>query len=511
MVWWKRSSREAARRERSFVVNGGLLQEKLIALNDGCCLESPVPISVYEYVKNAILLELIRISSETGHLHVTWKSRTIVHANVHSSNISLDEDNNAKLFNFSSSISIHESETLETPIRWTCGYMSPEFFTPSEVTEKIDVYSFGALLLEILAEGRGNNEQQQWQALLELALKCLETNKEQRPTMVEVTKQLTKIERASTTVREKEVPGRMLMEEFIASCDPHSIVSLSSFSAEEIRNAVDDYNPSHIFSCNDLGIWYKGHMGNLIISVYKVCNMNWLDHVKNEFRISIQLSSHKNVLKLLGYCLETPVPTLMYESAGATLLDLIPWYSPTPLRIKLKIARKIAKEVAYLHTALPLPLIHRNITSANIFLDERQVPKLCNFSQSISIHEGETLTVDPVDGTNRYMPPEYVKEGVITEKVDVYSFGVLLFDILLRSAGNGIQLFENKDEYGCFLDHHVMRDIAERHEEESDEQKVEAVVKLAFKCMETEKDERPVMREIARELKQIEVCSSTTL
>lgn len=300
--------------------------------------------------------------------------------------------------------------------------------------------------------------------------------------------------------------GKMFMEEFIASCDPHLRVSLISFSAEEIRKATDDYNPTHILGCNKLGIWYKGHMGNLIISVCKICKVNWHEHVKNEFRIAIQLSARKHVLKLLGYCLETPVPTLAYESAEA-----LPQYFHTeqsmPLRRSLRIARKIAKEVAYLHTAFPIPLIHGNIAFANVFLDKNEVPKLCNFSQSISIHEGETLTVDPVDATNRYMPPEYLKGGVLTEKVDVYSFGMLLVQILVERTWPYYYHYDNS--IANTNEHEVLDYVMTyRRGEDLGEQKLEAVVKLACRCKAIEKDERPTMTEVTRELQRHGATSS---
>lgn len=176
------------------------------------------------------------IAYAVAYLHTAF-SRPIVHRNIISSSIFLDEHNNAKLSDFSLSVSIHENETLKVGrINWKHGYVSPEYGMHGEVTEKIDVYSFGALLLEfltgrhprelievaiylepqtksfvkhyatchsmdeimdhrILAEGGGINERQQGKAVIELALKCLETAKEQRPTMVEVTKQLIQIER----------------------------------------------------------------------------------------------------------------------------------------------------------------------------------------------------------------------------------------------------------------------------------------------------------------------------
>jgi len=309
--------------------------------------------------------------------------------------------------------------------------------------------------------------------------------------------------------------GRIFMEEMIASYEGRCHV-LQSFSGEELKKMTNNYHPDYIFCCSNIGIWYKGNTENGNISIYKISNVNWCEHVKNEFKIAAELSSHKNILKLLGYCLETSIPTLVYESTGnGTLFDEIHFH---PARFsfhsRLVIARQIADLVAYLHTELSTPIISKNIKSANIFLDKHHIPKLSNFSQSVQIIDGEAFPTNQIEGTKGYMSPEYITEGIVTQEFDVYNFGVLLFELLI-----GLRLFDLfhliDKEGGLLLDHlqnfvkwHSINEVVDpkipKNEEGHDEQqKWEVVLELAFRCMVTAKEERPKMVEVATELNKL--------
>jgi serine/threonine protein kinase len=309
--------------------------------------------------------------------------------------------------------------------------------------------------------------------------------------------------------------GRIFMEEMIASYEGRCHV-LQSFSGEELKKMTNNYHPDYIFCCSNIGIWYKGNTENGNISMYKISNVNWCEHVKNEFKFAAELSSHKNVLKLLGYCLETSIPTLVYESTGnGTLFDEIHFHpAPFSFHIRLVIARQIADLVAYLHTELSIPIISKNIKSANIFLDKHHIPKLSNFSQSVQIIDGEAFPTNQIEGTKGYMSPEYITEGIVTQEFDVYNFGVLLFELLI-----GLRLFDLfhlvDKEGGLLLDHlqnfvkwHSINEVVDpkipKNEEGHDEQqKWEVVLELAFRCMVTAKEERPKMVEVATELNKL--------
>uniref|UniRef100_A0A7N2MYC8 Protein kinase domain-containing protein n=1 Tax=Quercus lobata TaxID=97700 RepID=A0A7N2MYC8_QUELO len=105
--------------------------------------------------------------------------------------------------------------------------------------------------------------------------------------------------------------------------------------------------------------------------------------------ITTQMSKHKNVLKLLGYCLEFPIPVLVLEKAkngalndqgGFGANEYLPW------KIRVQVAKELANGHTYLHTALSRPIIHRDIRPNSVFLDHDFVPKFSNFSLTITNH-----------------------------------------------------------------------------------------------------------------------------
>ncbi|KAJ6996441.1 non-functional pseudokinase ZED1 isoform X2 [Populus alba] len=456
----------------------------------GCCLETPVPLLVYESVKRGNVSEQIHVTGEFHSQPMTWKCRLKIAREI-----------------------AHAVSYLHT------AFSRPIVHRGNCLKYHVQCHSINEVVDYRILPGGGVNEQQQWQAAVELALKCLETSKDKRPAMEEVTKILWQIERSLATFPERHSSvyddGRIFMEEMIASYEGRCHV-LQSFSGEELKKMTNNYHPDYIFCCSNIGIWYKGNTENGNISIYKISNVNWCEHVKNEFKFAAELSSHKNVLKLLGYCLETSIPTLVYESTGnGTLFDEIHFH-PAPLSFhsRLVIARQIADLVAYLHTALSTPIISKNIKSANVFLDKHHIPKLSNFSQSVQIIDGEAFPTNQIEGTKGYMSPEYITEGIVTQEFDVYNFGVLLFELLI-----GLRLFDLfhlvDKEGGLLLDHlqnfikwHSINEVVDpkipKNEVGHDEQqKWEVVLELAFRCMVTAKEERPKMVEVATELNKL--------
>ena len=131
--------------------------------------------------------------------------------------------------------------------------------------------------------------------------------------------------------------------------------------------------------------------------------------VANEISVAAQLSGHKNSLKLLGCCLETQIPTLVFEfPMNGNLGDQLR-SNPTCLswKSRLKIANEIASVITYLHTALPRPIIHRDIHPGHFYLDQDLRAKLSDFICSMALPEGKTQVENEVAcGTLGYLGPE---------------------------------------------------------------------------------------------------------
>ncbi|XP_031253834.1 non-functional pseudokinase ZED1-like [Pistacia vera] len=169
--------------------------------------------------------------------------------------------------------------------------------------------------------------------------------------------------------------------------------------------------------------------------------------------------SHKNILKLIGCCLETQAPIIPFEHVEyETLADRIyrscePHFEPLLLTYRLKIAIEIANAIAYLHSGFPRPIVFKLINQSTIVFNEQYVAKLFDFSVSMSIPEGETHVKYKASRKFEFVAPECGWTGKFNEKLDVYRFGTLL--LVLLTGRKMINTFE--DEY--YLEGHVKKCI----------------------------------------------------
>ena len=183
---------------------------------------------------------------------------------------------------------------------------------------------------------------------------------------------------------------------------------------------------------------------------------------------------------------------------------------------RLKIARQIAHAISYLQTAFSRPVIHMAIHMHSILLDEHDVPKLSNFFLSVTIPKDET-DVEAYNGLwhPKFKGPEFEAIGKVTEKFDVYHFGVLLMELLTgEDSYNTIRLIINEDSslveymHNCALGYSINEivDPASLAGEggTSLEQQLQAVLDLALTCTEEDPHRRPTMVDVTKELKLIE-------
>uniref|UniRef100_A0A7N2LZC9 Protein kinase domain-containing protein n=1 Tax=Quercus lobata TaxID=97700 RepID=A0A7N2LZC9_QUELO len=316
--------------------------------------------------------------------------------------------------------------------------------------------------------------------------------------------------------------GSMVLEKLIVSCNGRP-TPIRSFSCEEIERATNNYDPCRIFHRDLLYEWYNGSFEGRMVSIKKYIK-KFEEAVFTDIAISAKMSPHNNVLRLIGCCLETQIPTLVYESAAngslayrwgvsnSSLNGEQQQREPMAWQSKLKIAREIAHAIAYLHTAFSRPIIHRDIKQGNIFLDEHDVAKLTDFSESISIPEGETHIVDRhVIGSRGFVCPHYATTLRITEKIDVFSFGSFLLEL---TTGQRIyHLAKTADDEGVELEDYIenvtINEIVNLAIQAGQrgavvEQQAQAAVKLALLCREKDPEIRPNMVDVTKELRKIE-------
>ncbi|KAL8507018.1 hypothetical protein ACS0TY_017777 [Phlomoides rotata] len=208
------------------------------------------------------------------------------------------------------------------------------------------------------------------------------------------------------------------------------------FKIEELEKATDKFSDKRVLGKGGLGTVYNGMLSDrTIVAIKKTNNADesQLDIFINEVFILSKLS-HRHIVKLLGCCLETEVPLLVYEYVtNGTLSDHIQDEPNTPTIYwgdHLRIAAKVAEALAYLHSYASTTVFHRDIKSNNVLLDAKCKALVADFGLSRLVPIDRTHLTTLVGGTFGYLDPEYFQSGRLNDKSDVYSFRVVLAEIL---------------------------------------------------------------------------------
>jgi len=283
------------------------------------------------------------------------------------------------------------------------------------------------------------------------------------------------------------------------------------FKENELRKATSNFDDSLIIGRGGFGTVFKGKLNdNRIVAIKKskTIDESQIEQFINEVDVVSQIN-HRNVVKLLGCCLETEVPLLVYEFvSNGTLSEFIHTQGKTndpTWKTRLKIAAEVAEALSYLHSYASIPIIHRDVKSDNILLDGTNIAKVSDFGASRLVPLDQTEVATMVQGTIGYLDPEYMQTSQLTEKSDVYSFGVVLVELL---TGEKPFCFGRTEErrsltmhfLSCLKKDNVFEIIKDGMWNEENKQEIKEVAVLAAKCLRLKGEERPSMKEVAIEL-----------
>ncbi|KMT09687.1 hypothetical protein BVRB_6g131370 [Beta vulgaris subsp. vulgaris] len=276
---------------------------------------------------------------------------------------------------------------------------------------------------------------------------------------------------------------------------------LASYACQQNTSCIDfDIGSRKGYRCGCI----KGYQGNPYLSPgctdidecagsNNPCSDNCAN-TPGSFICSCPEGHNGDGLKTGRGCLKDNSQSVMTFSIG-----MLPWPG-------LRIATETVDGLAYLHSAALTPIIHRDVKSANILLDNSYTAKIADFGASRLAPIDETLAAtDHLLGTFGYIDPESMHTGRLTDKSDVYSFGVVLAELLTKEKVLSPE--RNPEEVGLakyfvssMKQHRLLEILDPRLVEEASQEQLLSVGKLVLKCLDFNSENRPTMREVALEL-----------
>ncbi|KAL1196355.1 Cysteine-rich receptor-like protein kinase 40 [Cardamine amara subsp. amara] len=218
------------------------------------------------------------------------------------------------------------------------------------------------------------------------------------------------------------------------------------FDLGVVLMATNNFSSENTLGQGGFGTVYKGTLVNgNEIAVKRLTRGSGQGDIefKNEVSLLTRLQ-HRNLVKLLGFCIEGDEEILVYEFVPNSSLDhfifdeekrrLLTW------EVRFRIIEGIARGLVYLHEDSQLKIIHRDLKASNILLDAEMNPKVADFGTARLFNTDETQAeTRRIAGTRGYMAPEYLNQGQISAKSDVYSFGVMLLEMISGERNNSFE------------------------------------------------------------------------
>ncbi|KAL2472872.1 G-type lectin S-receptor-like serine/threonine-protein kinase [Forsythia ovata] len=285
---------------------------------------------------------------------------------------------------------------------------------------------------------------------------------------------------------------------------PKEDLDLPLFNLATISHATDNFSVKKKLGEGGFGPVYKGTLEdgqNIAVKTLSKNSGQGLNEFKNEVKLIAKLQ-HRNLVKLLGCCIEDGEKILIYEYLPNGSLDsfvfdrsrgkLLDWSK------RFNIICGVARGILYLHQDSRLRIIHRDLKASNVLLDKELNPKISDFGMARTFGGDESgETTKRVVGTYGYMAPEYAFYGLFSVKSDVFSFGILLLEILSGKKNRGFTHPQNQNLIGyawrLWTEGRPLELIDSLLEDSAIQPEILRCIHIALLCVQQSPEDRPTM------------------
>ncbi|XP_047956617.1 G-type lectin S-receptor-like serine/threonine-protein kinase LECRK3 [Salvia hispanica] len=278
-------------------------------------------------------------------------------------------------------------------------------------------------------------------------------------------------------------------------------ISLQVFTFEHLSEATNGFKEE--VGRGASGTVFKGVMQNGRKTVAVKRLEKEFAQGEKEFQTELKTIGkmyHRNLVRLLGYCLDGAHKLLVFEyMSNGSLADILFNQEKRPSwEERMEIARDISRGILYLHQECETQIIHCDIKPENILMDENWRAKISDFGVAKLLKQDQTNTYTGIRGTKGYVAPEWYHKQAITVKADVYSFGVMLLEIIccrkcVDSSGSEDEAVLEEWVYECYATKKIGSLV---RDEMVEERKVERMVKIGIWCVQYDPSLRPTMKKV---------------
>ncbi|PIA58553.1 hypothetical protein AQUCO_00500461v1, partial [Aquilegia coerulea] len=288
--------------------------------------------------------------------------------------------------------------------------------------------------------------------------------------------------------------------------------NLRSFTYNELDEATDGFKEQ--LGMGAFSTVYKGVLKSdtgCLVAVKRLDKVVQGNDKEFQAEVSaIGKTNHKNLVQLLGFCNEEAHRLLVYEfMVNGSLENFLFGSSKLDWKKRIQIVFGIARGLAYLHEDCSSQIIHCDIKPQNILLDESYVARISDFGLAKLLKSDQTRTTTGIRGTRGYVAPEWFRNMPITAKVDVYSFGIMLLEIICCRKNVEADVGDEDIEilsdmaYECYEQKALYLLVADDEEAKNDGKSLESMIMVALWCIQEDPSLRPTMKKVTQMLEGV--------